>query len=246
MTLMQRLSSIFKAKASKRLNDAEDPRETLDYSYERQLDLLQQMRRGVTDVAASRKRVDIQVDQLEASASKLEGQARQALEQGREDLARQALLRRESITAQLADLSRQRDILQQQEDKLVEASRRLEAKVNAFQTRKETLKAGYSAAEAQTKVNEAVAGLSEEGRDVGLALQRAEDRVAEMQARSAAVDHLMEVGALEDFTGSSDPIQAELDRGAAKSDVDLELARLKGELGSPERPELEPPSEEEK
>ena len=239
MGLMRRLSMLFRAKASRALDSAEDPRETLDYSYERQLDMMQKMRRGVADVATSRKRVELQIQRLEASRDKLEGQARQALAQNREDLAREALARRAAADAELGDLHSQRDQLAAEEAKLVEASRRLEAKVQAFRTRKETIKASYTAAEAQTRIGEALTGISEEMSDVGLAMQRAEDKVAQMQARSGAVEELMASGALDDLSASSDPLQAELDRGALGTGVDAELERLRRELGSGERKALE-------
>jgi phage shock protein A len=245
MSLMRRFSMIFKSKASRALDSAEDPRETLDYSYERQLDLLQQMRRGLSDVATSRKRIELQAQQLEQTAGKLEGQARQALEHDREDLAREALARRSALQSQIADLQVQEEQLRTEEDKLAEASRRLEAKVQAFRTRKETIKATYTAADAQTKVGEAVSGISEEMGDVGLAMQRAEDKVAQMQARSGALDELMASGALNDFSASSDPIQVELDRTAIGSGVDAELERMKRELGTGDAAELEAPRSEE-
>jgi len=231
MGLMKRFSYIFKAKASRQLDRYEDPRETLDYSYEKQLELLQKMRRGVADVATSRKRIELQAQQLQASAGKLEGQARQAVAQNREDLAREALTRREAIATQLQDLQGQHDQLKAEEAKLVDASQRLQAKVESFRTRKETIKATYTAAEAQTKIGEAVSGISEEMGDVGMAMQRAEDKVAQMQARSSAVDELMASGPLDDYAASGDRLQAELDRGAASSGVELELTRIKGELG---------------
>lgn len=242
MGLMQRLSVIFRAKASRALDQAEDPRETLDYSYERQLELLQQMRRGVTDVATSRKRVELQIQQLQRSAEKLQDQARQAVEHDREDLAREALTRKAAIGGQLSDLQAQHQQLRVEEDKLVGASRRLDAKVQAFRTHKETIKANYTAAEAQTKVGEAISGISEEMGDVGLAMQRAEDKVAQMQARSGALDELMASGALDDLSAGGDRLQAELDRTTSASGVDAELASLKGELGRGEVRALEAPT----
>ena len=230
MGLMQRFSTIFKAKASKTLDRYEDPRETLDYSYERTLEMLQKMRRAVADVATSRKRIELQAQQLQQSAAKLDGQAKQAVAQGRDDLAREALTRRTAIGTQLADLQVQHDQLKAEEAKMVDASQRLQTKIEAFRTRKETMKASYTAAEAQTKVNEAISGISEEMGDVGMAMQRAEDKVASMQARSGALDELMASGALDDATASSDRLQAELDRSAAEPAVEAELARLKGEL----------------
>ena len=244
MGMMKRMADIFKAKANKALDKAEDPRETLDYSYERQLEMLTKVRRGLADVATSRKRIELQATQLKASGAKLEGQARQALAANREDLAREALTRREAIAGQLADLETQHTQLTAEEAKLTQASQRLQAKVEAFRTRKETIKATYTAAEAQTKIGEAVSGISEEMGDVGTAMQRAEDKIATMQARAGAIDDLLASGALDDATASSDPIQAELDRVAATSGVDGELARMKAELGAGAKGEDEAPKGE--
>lgn len=236
MSVMKRLSMIFRSKANKALDKMEDPRETLDYSYQRQLELLQKVRRGVADVATSRKRVELQINQLEQQASRLEDQGRKALAAGREDLAREALTRRGGLQTQIADLRLQHDNLQAEEEKLTTASQRLQAKVDSFRTKKETIKATYTAAEAQTRINEAFSGISEEMGDVGLAIQRAEDKTANMQARAGAIDELLASGALEDFTGKRDDIQAELDRMGAGSDVELELQRMKAELGQGSAP----------
>ncbi|MFC4561562.1 PspA/IM30 family protein [Nocardiopsis mangrovi] len=233
MSVFQRLSMIFKSKANKALDSVEDPRETLDYSYQRQLELLQKVRRGVADVATSRKRVELQVQQLEQQSGKLENQSRAALGQGREDLAREALTRRSGLQSQIESLKQQHEQLQGEEQKLTLAAQRLQAKVDAFRTRKETIKATYTAAQAQTQISEAFSGISEEMGDVGMAVQRAEDKTAEMQARAGAVDELLASGALDDVTGTSkDDIQAELDRMASTSGVELELERMKQELGT--------------
>ena len=240
MSLTKRLSTILKAKASKALDKAEDPRETLDYSYQRMLEQLTQVRRGVADVATSRKRVELQMNQLQQQANKLEDQARKALGMGREDLARAALERKSSAQGQLNDLQAQYAQLQAEEEKLTVASQRLQSKVDAFRTRKETIKATYTAAEAQTRINEAFSGISEEMGDVGMAIQRAEDKTAQMQARAGAIDELMASGALDDAIGPRrDDIQSELDMMAASSDVESELSRLKGEITSEAPKQLE-------
>jgi phage shock protein A len=236
MSVMKRMSMIFKAKANKALDRAEDPRETLDYSYQRQLEMLQKVRRGVADVATSRKRLELQIQQLEQQQGKLTDQGKKALQVGREDLAREALTRRGGLDGQLTDLRTQYGQLQGEEEKLTLASQRLQAKVDSFRTRKETIKATYTAAEAQTKINEAFSGISEEMGDVGLAIQRAEEKTDTMKARAGAIDDLLASGALEDFSGPKDDIQAELDRVGSTAGVDLELEQLKAELGQGEAP----------
>jgi phage shock protein A len=237
MSVMKRVSMMFRAKANKALDRMEDPRETLDYSYQTQLELLQKVRRGVADVATSRKRIELQMNQLQQSSDKLDRQARDALAVGREDLARDALTRKSGIQGQLNDLNTQYTTLQGEEERLTGASQRLQAKVDAFRTKKETIKATYTAAEAQTRINEAFTGISEEMGDVGLAIQRAEDKTEQMKARSGALDELMASGALDDMVGGPrDDIQAELDRMGAGHDVEAELSRLKGELGQGSAP----------
>lgn len=230
MSMMKRISLIFRAKANKALDAAEDPRETLDYSYQRQVEMLAKVRRGVADVATSRKRVELQVNQLNTQAQKLTTQAQKAIEMGREDLAREALTRKSALGGQISDLQAQQAQLQGEEEKLTLASQRLQAKVEAFRTRKETIKATYTAAEAQTRINEAFSGISEEMGDVGMAVQRAEDKTAQMQARAGAIDELIASGALDDASaiGGGDDISRELDAMSSTADVEAELAALKG------------------
>jgi len=229
--LFQRMKAVFSAKTSKALDKLEDPRETLDYSYQKQLELLQQVRRGVAEVATSRKRVELQAGQLNTQIDKLTVSAKRALETGREDLAREALTRKSGLQQQLAELQTQHSALQAEEERLVRASQQLQARVDAFRTRKETIKATYTAAEAQTKITEAFSGLGQELGDVGQAIQRAEDKTAQLQARSLAVDELLASGALNDPTGlGQDDITRELDALASSAQVDDELAALKASL----------------
>ncbi len=229
MSMMKRISTIFRAKANSALDRAEDPRETLDYSYQRQLEMLTKVRRGVADVATSRKRIELQRNQLQTQSDKLTEQAQKALTMGREDLAREALTRKSGLTGQLADLEAQHTQLQGEEEKLTLASRRLEAKVESFRTRKETIKASYTAAEAQTRIGEAFSGISEEMGDVGMAVQRAEDKTQAMQARAGAIDELIASGALDDASSVNrgDDISRELESMSSQSDVESELAALK-------------------
>jgi phage shock protein A len=229
----KRIAAIFQAKTNKLLDKAEDPRETLDLSYEKQLESLQKVRRSVADVATARKRIELQATQLQKQADKLQQQAKAALEQGNESLAREALTRRAALGQQLSELEAQHQQVAEQEEKLVETSQRLQAQVEQFRTRKETLKATYTAAEAQTKVGEAVSGISTSMGDAGQAMQRAQDKIESMQARAGAIDELLASGALTDLDHPVDDIQAQLDKVSTSSQVDNDLAALKAQLGAP-------------
>jgi phage shock protein A len=232
VSIARRLALLFRVKANKTLDRAEDPREVLEYSYQRQNEMLAKVRRGLAEVATSRKRLELQSRQLQQGADRLQGQAVQAVQLGQDDLAREALTRRAAGLAQIQELAPQRDALKAEEDKLVVALQRLQAKVEAFRTRKETIKATYTAAEAQSHISEAVSGISEEMGDVGLAMQRAEDKTAQMQSRAQALDELLASGVLDDTSlppGQRDHIQAALDAATGSgTDIDRELAQLKG------------------
>ena len=230
MGVIRRILNIFRAKTNKLLDRVEDPRDTLDLSYEKQLENVQKVRRSVAEVATARKRIEIQANQLQQQATKLQDQARQALTQKREDLAREALTRRAAIGQQLTDLESQHSQICAQEQHLVETSQRLQSQVAVFRTRKETLKATYTAAEAQTKIGEAVAGISSSMSDAGATMQRAQDKIAQMQARAGAIDELLASGALTDLSSSTDDIQAQLDKVASTSQVDRDLEALRSEL----------------
>ena len=229
--LMSRASMIVKSKFSKVLDKAEDPGETLDYSYERQLESLQQVKRGIADVVTAKKRLQMQTAQLEQSVVKLDGQARQALGAGREDLARAALERKSGVQQQLQGLDVQIQQLEAQQEKLVEAQKQLQAKIESFRTEKEVIKAQYSAAEAQVRIGEAATGLGEQMADTGLAIQRAKDKTTQMQARAGAIDELMASGALDDMTSDQTDLDKQLAQISSQSQVDSELAAMKSELG---------------
>jgi phage shock protein A len=232
MGLFSRIETVFKAKMNKVVNKMEDPRETLDYSYERQLELLQNVKRGVAEVTTSKKRLQLQRAKLTQSVDKLERQAKDAIAADREDLARMALERKAALTQQVEGIDREIAELEKQEEKLIESEKRLSTKVEIFRTRKESIKAQYSAAEAQVKINESVTGIGEEMADVGLALERAENKTEEMKARAEAIDELMEAGTLDDLTSSrKDDIDRELAKISTKSSVESELSRLKAEAG---------------
>jgi phage shock protein A len=230
MGMLERMSIIVKSKVNKLLGKFEDPRETLDYSYQMQLEALQKVKRGVADVATSKKRLELQKAKLEQNIKKLSEQAREALKIGREDLARLALERKKQLELELENLNQQIGELQKEQDKLSATEKRLSTKVEAFRTKKETIKAQYSAAEAQVKVTETISGISEEMSDVGLAIQRAEEKTEDMKARAAALDELQEFGTLDDLAGGKDQIERELEKVRVGSEVDSELEKLKQEV----------------
>ena len=230
MGLVSRMSTVIKSKVSNLLDRAEDPRETMDYAYQKQLEHLQDVKRGIVEVVASRRRLELQAATLQDNANKLDGQARQAMAAGREDLARMALQRKQVALSQVQGLGSQISDLEDQQEKLVAVEERLSAKVESFRTQKEVIKAQYSAAEAQVKIGESVTGLSEEMADVSLAVDRAQQKTEALQARAGAIDELVSGGTLEDVTGSHDALESQLSQLTANQNVDRELEQMKQQL----------------
>ncbi|MEA2128993.1 MAG: phage shock protein [Solirubrobacteraceae bacterium] len=247
-----RMSTVIKSKISRLLDKAEDPGETLDYSYQKQLESLQGVKKGIADVVTAKKRLGMQAQKLEQSVVKLDTQARQALAAGNEDLARTALERKQLAQSELQSLDQQVAELQSQQERLTESEKRLRAKIEAFRTKKEVIKAQYSAAEAQVRISEAATGVGEEMADVGLAMQRAIDKTENMKARADAVEELEAAGTFEDLTqlgSGQDDIDRELAALGAGGMVDDELNKLKAELGqgdAPAAPAQIEPGEEKK
>src|SRR6266403_1702531 len=219
MGLLGRAGEIIRAKFSALLNRAENPQETLDYSYEKQLESLQNVKRGVADVVTAKKRLELQTQQLEQNVVTLDTQARQAVAAGREDLARQDL---DTQVKQLGD----------QQEKLVGSEKQLSAKIEQFRSQKEVIKAQYSAAEAQVRIGEAATGIGREMDNTGLAIQRAKDKTEQMQARASAIDELVTSGDLEEVGSTKTPLDRELSQLASQQQVDRELEQLKAEVGS--------------
>ncbi|WP_292469000.1 PspA/IM30 family protein [Methanolobus sp.] len=231
MGLFNRMGTVVKSKMNKLMDRMEDPRETLDYSYEKQLEMLQNVKKGVAEVTTSKKRLQLQRSKLVLNVEKLDGQAKEAIQADREDLARLALERKSALATQVQGLDQQIADLEKEQEKLIAAEKRLSTKVEVFRTKKETIKAQYSAAEAQVKISESVSGISEEMADVGMAVERAENKTEELKARASALDELIEVGVLDDFTSSGNDIDRELAKISATSSVELELENLKKEAG---------------
>jgi len=238
MGLMSRITTIVKAKITRLVDRAEDPRETLDYAYERQLEHLRKVKQGVVEVTAAKRRLELQAARVREQAAKLDEQARQALALGREDLARLALQRKQAALIETQGLEEQIAALEREQQRLAEAEARLSAKVAAFRTKKEIIKAQYSAAEAQVKIGEALSGISEEMADVSLAIQRAEDKTLQLQARAGAISELTESGVLEDLSIGEDRLSREIAQLTAHQNVEVELEALKRQLAAPETKRL--------
>ena len=239
MGMMSRMSMVVKSKINRILDNAEDPRETLDYSYEKQMEMLRNVKRGVVEMVTAKRRLELQAAKVQENLAKLDSQARQALGAGREDLARIALERKQTAVLELQGLDQQISGLELEQEKLTHAEQRLQAKVAAFRTKKEVIKAQYSAAQAQVRIGSALSGVSEEMGDISLAIERAEDKTETLRAKAGAIDELAAAGVLDDpISGSKDDLTRQLEQVTASANVDSELEALKASLPTGDKKSL--------
>ncbi len=219
-----------KQKVNTLLDRFEDPKEALDYSYQKQVEMLTKLRQNVAEVVAAKKRLEMQKARLRDNIYKLEEQAMNALKIGREDLARLALERKNINIKQLLDVEKQIEDMEREQVRLEDLTKRLSVKVEQFKLQKEVMKAKYTAAEAEVKIKESVTGIAEEMADVGYAMHRVEEKTERLKARALALDELMDTGVLTDYTSNKDMIERELEDAMIKSSVDKELERMKASL----------------
>ena len=239
MGMLSRMSMIVKSKMTRIMDNAEDPRETLDYSYDKQVQMLRNVKRGVVEMVTTKRRLQLQAGKVQENLTKLDSQARQALGAGREDLTRIALERKQATIIELEGLDQQIAGLELEQEKLTQAEQRLQAKVNAFRTKKEIIKAQYSAAQAQVRIGAALSGVSEEMGDISLAIERAENKTETLRAKAGAIDELAAAGVLDDpISGSKDDLTRQLEHVSVQVNVESELAALKAGLPSGDKKAL--------
>src|SRR5918912_429650 len=226
---MNRISTVIKQKANIIIDKYEDPREALDYSYTKQIELLNKLRRDIAEVVTAKRRLEMQKAKLWDKIRTLDEQAHRSIDMEREDLAKLALERKNANLLQLQGLDKQIAEMQNEQEKLEQTEKRLSAKVEEFKSKKEVIKAQYSAAEAQVRIKESVSGISEEMTDVGISMSRAEDKTEKMKAKAQALDEMINSGVLTDYTSNKDDIEKELEKITVKGSVEEELAKLKAE-----------------
>lgn len=232
MGLIDRFMRIFRMKAESTLEKMEDPRKTLDFSLVEMNENLRKIERSLLDISTAKQKLIVQRDDLVKNIERYNGQARQALEFKRDDLAQVAISRKQELQQRLEDVEQNINRVEQQMTSLESSRDSLKAKIESFKGRKEELKAMYGAAEAQVRIKETLTGISEELTDVGQSVSRAEDRIKDMQARAEAIDELIARGSIEDVLGESkSDVERELEQIGRSKAVEEELARLKKEIG---------------
>lgn len=236
MGLFEHLKFVTGMKAEHALQKAEDPAEVFNYSYAKQLEQLQQLRQGLVAVVQNEKHVELLEAQVEAQAKRLQQQAVQAMQQSREDLARLALQRKEALNSQVEGYKQQLEQLSEQHRKIELLVQQVEQRVSTFNTQKEMVEAQYQAAKASVQISEAATGLSKESGEMNLAMQRAQEKVLQMQSRANAIDALLDSGSLGDQGllggGQGTDLDHQLAQISSAHNVEEELAAMRQQIGN--------------
>jgi phage shock protein A len=214
MGILERITLLLKKSTSLALAPAPDPRVMPLTSHQKQRALLDQVMKAGVEVTAAKERLRAAAEAVRAKLPAMEDQARGEFKAGHESMARLALQRRQVVMAELATLERQLAEVEKEESALAMIEMRLSGQIEAFAARQEVIKARFSAAEAQVRINEAMTGVSQDFADLTAALHRAERTTEQMQARANAIDRLVKDGDLEtiSFEGDSDAIDADVER----------------------------------
>ena len=240
MSILGRVADLFQAKTNKLLNSLEDPNDTLDLSYEKMLTGLQETKRHLADVVAQQKSLERQIAGSDAETAGAEADAKLAVQAGRDDLARAALVHRQRALDGRVTLQGALDAIRPQVEKLASYQQQLEDRIERFRTQKDTMKASYAAAQAQVKVTQSITGVGDKLGGVGEALHRAEDKMLGMRDKADAMDSLMQQGLLNDPLDRRSGSDKELAALRDAHVVDDQLARLKADMGV--TPALEGPA----
>jgi phage shock protein A len=230
MGLVDRIREKIRTGASAALAPAPDPRITQLTSHQKQRALRNQVGQAIENVIAAKQRLRAAADAVRERLPALEEQARTELKAGREAMARLALQRRHVAEKELQTLDRQLAEVEGEEVTLAMIEQRLSAQIEAFAARQEVIKARFSAAEAQVRINEAVTGVSDDFAELSATLRQAEERTESLQARATAIDRLVEEGDLAAISPTAGSLDVRLGQGASEEEVERQLAALAREL----------------
>jgi len=228
-----RLKASIEAKLNKLLDNFEDPREQLDYAYDKLIQQLHNVEMALSRAITARKKLEFELERINERIEDLEDKARRALQAGREDLAKKALERKYVLTSQKKALEERIADMKEDEENLIEVRDKLRIKVDLFKAKKEQLKSEYEASKAQVEVQEMLTGLSDDFSSAARVIERAESKVDEMKARAAALDELIATGGALDILEpeEKDEIERELGKIEMQSEIEEELRKLKEQLG---------------
>lgn len=233
MSVFRRFSQVFQQRANAAVDKLEDPSQAIDLSYQQLLEQQQKLRVALVEATTGQKRLENQATELDSRVTKLNEAAKQAMQAGKEDLATQALTQAEVVTQQRSELDPQIQTVRTQVGKLQQATQKYAAKVQAFGSQRESLKASYEASKATSSAGDTLAGIGEHTSDAAMMMQRAQDKIARTQAHADAVDSLLDSGSLDTplISGGGSAMEDQITATVVETNVQAKLAAMKSSMG---------------
>ncbi|HEY9683873.1 MAG TPA: PspA/IM30 family protein [Oculatellaceae cyanobacterium] len=222
--MFDRLANLFKAMVNALMGKMEDPAMMLEQTYQDLQSNLIQVRQAVAQAIATEKQLEQQLQKNKDQAATWQNRAAMAVQQNNDELAKQALQRRQQYVQAAADLETQLASQRQSTSTLRQRLTDLESEVQKAYTKKQVLIARDKAAQATTKANEILSKTTSSG--AMSVIERMETKVQEKEARAAALQDL-----------SGDSLEKQFKNFEHKTDVDMELLALKQSMGM-EKPKL--------
>jgi phage shock protein A len=230
VSLLRRLTTTLSSKANALLDRFDDPGEALDLAYQLLVEQVQRVGRASKHLATAEQILAAEFTRLEKCRAEIATQAIEAVKQGRDDLAREALARCGVLQSGEASLVAEQNQIADDDRRFDDAAELLQDIVKIRAAKKESLKAIYSVSGDRTEIDAALEEMRDDVAEIGGAVERAEARSALLGAQAARIDALLASGALRDLSSSPEGIRAELDEARADDDVERELARIKRDV----------------
>lgn len=224
MGILDRITTVVKSNINDLISRAEDPEKMLNQIIEDMREQIAEAKKGVVEVMATEKRLEAQYRKEMDEIAKWEDRAKQALENGDDNLAREALTRKNEVSQRAEDYKQQWQAQKQESEAIQAQLRKLVNKYEEAQRKKGLLVAKQKRAEAQQKVANTMSSISDN--DAFSYFNRMEDKVEQMSAEADATTALNESMEGNNLESKFE----ELDQGGGSS-VDDELAQLKAQMG---------------
>ena len=226
MGILDRVSTLLRANINDMIDRAEDPEKVVKQLIADMNNQLLQVKTQVAASIADEKQLYQRYQDNEAKATDWEQRAELAVEKGQDDMAREALSRRNAFQQTAVGFKEQYDQQAAQVEQLKDALHQLESKIQDAQTKEDLLIARSRRAKAETQIRTTLSGLDQSS--ALASFQRIEEKVNQQEARAAALGEL-----------DTDTMEHRFQLMEKESEVDKQLAELKAKKGlaapSPEK-----------
>jgi phage shock protein A len=235
MGIFQKFSTLLKSNINDLIARAENPEKMLNQIILDMRDQLAKAKREVAAAIADERKLRAQLDDEIKQTRDWEHRAMLAVKEGRDDLAKQALIRQQEHAQRAATLEQTWGAQAQETEKLKNSLRQLNDKIEEAKRKRNLLIAKQKRAQAQRRIHETMSGLSDTS--AFEAFNRMAEKIEESERRSVA--HAEVAEAL-----SGDTLEQEfvrLESGGGDEDVEDRLLALKHEMGLIAAPAAEKP-----